>query len=72
MYGQLIFDKAGESIQWKKDSFFNKWCWTATCRRMKRPFSYTAHKNKFKMDEVSKCETGNHQNPAGENRQQLL
>ena len=29
---------AGKSIQWKKDSLFNKWCqenWTATCRRMK-------------------------------------
>ena len=38
MYAQLIFDKAGKTIQWKKDSLFNKWCWqnwTATCRRMK-------------------------------------
>ena len=36
-YGQLIFDKAGKSIQRKKDSLFSKWCWencTATCRRM--------------------------------------
>ena len=38
IYGQLIPDKAGKSIQWKKDSLFNKWCWknwTATCRRLK-------------------------------------
>ena len=37
-YGQLIFNKAGKNIQWKKDSLFNKWYWenwTATCRRMK-------------------------------------
>ena len=38
LFGQLIFDKAGNNIQWKKDRLFNKWCWenwTATCRRMK-------------------------------------
>ena len=37
MYSQLIFDKAGKSIQWKKDNLFSKWCWEnweVTCRRM--------------------------------------
>ena len=36
------------------------------------PFYYTIHKYKFKMDERPKCETGDHQNPRGENRQQPL
>ena len=37
LYGQLIFDKAGKNIQWRKDGLFNKWWdnWTATFRRMK-------------------------------------
>ena len=36
------------------------------------PLSHTIHKNKFKMDERPQCETGNHQSPTGENRQQPL
>ena len=38
MYVQLIFDKAGKNIQWKKDSLCNKWYWenwTGTYRRIK-------------------------------------
>ena len=31
-YSQLIYDKGGKDIQWRKDSLFNKW--TATCKRM--------------------------------------
>ena len=37
-YGPLISDKGGKNIQWRKDNFFNTWCWvnwSTTCKRMK-------------------------------------
>ena len=75
MYGQLIFDKAGKSIQWKKDSLSSKWLLGKLDSDMQKnepgPLSYTIHKNKLKMDERPKWETGNHQNPTGESRQPL-
>ena len=27
IYGQLIFDKGAKTIQWEKNSVFNKWGW---------------------------------------------
>jgi hypothetical protein len=37
-YGHFIFDKGAKTIQLKKDSIFNKWCWhnwLLSCRRMR-------------------------------------
>lgn len=36
------------------------------------PFPYTTHTNRLQMDERPQCETGIHQNPLREHRQQPL
>ena len=51
-YRHLIFNKDSKTIQWKKESIFNKWCWSnllSICRRMKiDPYLPTCTKLKSK------------------------
>jgi hypothetical protein len=50
--GHLTFDKGAKTIQWIKDSIFNKWCWNnwqLSCRRMQIvPFLSPCNKIKSK------------------------
>ena len=42
----ITYDKVSKNIQWRKDCFFNNWCWenwTATCRRIKLELSLTPY-----------------------------
>jgi hypothetical protein len=51
-YGHLIFDKGAKTIQWKKDSIFNKWCclnWQLACRSVQiDPFLFPCTMLKYK------------------------
>ena len=71
LYGQLIFDKAGKTIHWKKVSPINGVgkIGQHMQKNETRPLSHTIHKDKLKMDERSKCERRIHKNPRGEHRQ---
>ena len=58
LYGQLIFDKAGKSIQWNKDSLFKQMMLEKLDSDMQKnepgPLSYITHKNKRKLHERPK------------------
>ena len=72
LYGQLIFNKARKKNGKKKQQMVLGNLDGDMQKNETGPLSYTTHKNKFKMCERPKCQTGNHQNPRGENRQQPL
>ena len=51
LYSQLIYNKGGKTIQWGKDSVYNRWCWehwTPADEIISLP--YPIYKNKFKVD----------------------
>jgi hypothetical protein len=53
-YSHLIFNKGAKNIHWKKDSFFNKWCWENwifTHRRLKLDFSLSPCKKSVQNDQ---------------------
>ena len=42
----ITYDKVSKNIQWRKDCFFNNWCWenwTATCKIIKLELSLTPY-----------------------------
>ena len=55
----MIFNKGVKTIQWEKDSLFNKFCWENWITHMQEnedgPLPYTIYKNLLKMDQRHKC-----------------
>ena len=75
LYGQLIFDKVGSSINGAKIAFSKNSVGRAGqiyAKNETQAPTYTIHKNKFKVDKRFKYKSYHHQTPGGEHRQENL
>ena len=76
LYDQLVFNKARKNIQWKKRPSLQQMVLGKLDSHLQMnetgPLPYTMHKNRLKLDERPKRETGLLQNPGGEHRQPTL
>lgn len=44
-YTQLIFNKYAKAICWRKDTFFNRWCWSHSQAMGPLPKPHSLYKN---------------------------
>ena len=52
----INLQQGGKSIQWEKDTLFNKWCWenwTAICKRIELDYSLTPCKKLIKNKDLN-------------------
>ena len=74
LYSQLMFDKGGRSIKWRKNSSSTNGVGRSGQLHAKknetRPSTYTIYKNKLKKDKRLKYKSWHHKSPRGEHRQE--